>query len=131
MTPSSAPRLGDLERVVMERLWASPEGATVRDVHESLAARDLAYTTIMTVLDRLAKKGLVTRVREGKAWRYAAAHSQESLTAQAMRATMEQLDVDDRKAAMLHFLGDASPGEIADLKAALTELERRQPGPST
>ncbi len=116
----------------MEQLWASSQGATVRDVHEALASdRDLAYTTVMTVLDRLAKKGLATRVREGKAWRYAASQSPESLTAQAMRATMDQLDVDDRKAALLHFLDDASPGEIADLKAALGELERRQPGLAT
>ena len=113
----------------MEQLWANPAGATVREVHEALADRDLAYTTVMTVLDRLAKKDLATRVREGKAWRYAASQTEESLTAQAMRATMEQLDVDDRKAAMLHFLDDASPGEIADLKAALAELEGRQPGP--
>ena len=56
---TSAPRLGDLERVVMERLWdAGPtDGATVREVHEALEKdREIAYTTVMTVLDRLAKK---------------------------------------------------------------------------
>ena len=116
----------------MEQLWARPGGATVRDVHDALAAdRGLAYTTVMTVLDRLAKKGLASRVREGKAWRYAASHSEESLTAQAMRATMEQLDSHGRQAAMLHFLDDSSPGEIADLRAALAELERRKPDPAT
>ena len=50
-------RLGDLERAVMDHLWSTPEPQTVRQVHEALSAqRDLAYTTIMTVLQRLAKK---------------------------------------------------------------------------
>ena len=65
---SSSPRLGDLERVVMEHLWESvaehPEGVTVREVHTLFEGeREIAYTTVMTVLDRLAKKELVTRVR--------------------------------------------------------------------
>ena len=60
--------LGDLERAVMDHLWASTEPQTVRQVHESLAAdRALAYTTVMTVLDRLAKKEMVSRERGGRA----------------------------------------------------------------
>src|SRR3954463_14636009 len=53
-------RLGELERAVMDHLWSTREPQTVRQVHEALAARrDLAYTTIMTVLQRLPeeKKG--------------------------------------------------------------------------
>ena len=65
---TSAPRLGDLERVVMEHLWeaastggADFEGATVRQVHDRFEGeREIAYTTVMTVLDRLSKKSLVT-----------------------------------------------------------------------
>ncbi|MDT7732850.1 MAG: hypothetical protein QOE12_24, partial [Mycobacterium sp.] len=46
-------RLGDLERAVMDHLWSAPHPQTVRQVHESLSERrDLAYTTIMTVLQR-------------------------------------------------------------------------------
>lgn len=131
MTPTSAPRLGDLERTVMERLWDSPDGATVREVHEALAAdRQLAYTTVLTVLDRLAKKGLVTRTREGRAWRYAAKDSAESLTARAMRAHIDELHVDDRKAAILHFLDGATAEELADVRDALAELEVRAAGGS-
>ena len=70
-------RLGDLERAVMEELWttaeAHPEGRTVREVHDAIGVdRGLAYTTLMTVLDRMAKKGLVHRERDGRAWRYTA-----------------------------------------------------------
>lgn len=130
---TSTPRLGDLERVVMERLWhaatdggADFPGATVREVHASLESeRELAYTTVMTVLDRLAKKELVTRERDGRAWRYRPADTREALTAQTMRRTMDDMEVTDRRAALLHFLDGASSDEIADLKAALAEVEAR------
>ena len=127
--PNTAPRLGDLERVVMEQLWESsaqrPEGASVRDVLEALPAdRNLAYTTVMTVLDRLSKKGLVTRERDGRAWRYTPAGTRESLTAETMRASLG--DANDRRATLLHFLDGATPEELDDLRAALSEVEQRR-----
>lgn len=62
---------GDLEQAVMDVLWASPTAMSVRDVQAALAKeRDLAYTTVMTVMDRLAKKGQVTRELDGRAWQY-------------------------------------------------------------
>jgi len=110
----------------MEQLWNAADGATVREVHTALEAdREIAYTTVMTVLDRLAKKELVTRAREGRAWHYSAASTREALSAQAMRHTVDRLET-DRRAAMLHFLDDASPEEIDDLKSALAEVEARQ-----
>lgn len=109
----------------MDVLWQQGPELTVRQVLDGLTGRDLAYTTVMTVLDRLAKKDLVTRVRDGRAWRYAAAASREELTAASMRTGMESLDTDDRRAALLHFLGGADPDELADLRDALTEVERR------
>jgi predicted transcriptional regulator len=130
---TSAPRLGDLERVVMEHLWeaastggADFEGATVRQVHDRFEGeREIAYTTVMTVLDRLSKKSLVTRERDGRAWRYLPAATREALTAQTMRRTMTDMDLTDRRAALLHFLDGATTDEIADLKAALAEIEGR------
>jgi predicted transcriptional regulator len=123
---NNAVRLGDLERVVMEHLWNAAGGATVREVHSALEAdREIAYTTVMTVLDRLAKKEIVTREREGRAWRYFPANSREELSAQAIRHTVDRLET-DRRAAMLHFLDDATPEEIDDLKAALADVEARQ-----
>ena len=126
---SSAPRLGDLERTLMEQLWDSaahrPDGASVREVLEALPPeRGLAYTTVMTVLDRLSKKGLVTRERDGRAWRYTPAGTRESLTAETMRATLD--DASDRRATLLHFLDGATPEELDDLRAALSEVEQRR-----
>src|ERR1700709_2878226 len=78
-------RLGDLERAVMDHLWSTPEPQTVRQVHEDLAARrELAYTTVMTVLQRLAKKNLVSQIRDDRAHRYAPVHGRDELVAGLM-----------------------------------------------
>ncbi len=67
-------RMGDLERAVMEQLWSTRElGHRARPcTRRSAAERDVAYTTVMTVMDRLAKKGLVKQRREGRAYLYQA-----------------------------------------------------------
>ena len=101
-------------------------GATVREVHDRLSGeREIAYTTVMTVLDRLAKKDLVTRERDGRAWRYFPADTREALTAQTMRRTLDDMEVTDRRTALLHFLDGATSDELDDLKAALAEIESR------
>lgn len=110
----------------MDTLWSHGPELSVRDVMDKMAGdKDLAYTTIMTVLDRLAKKGMATRTRDGRAWRYTAASSREELAATALRTTLESVQA-DRTLAMMHFLDDASPAELDDLRAALAEVERRQ-----
>ena len=77
---------GELEQAVMDILWSRPSRRSVREVHELLSTdRDLAYTTVMTVLDRLAKKGLLLRNLEGRAWLYAPARSRvEEATAEVL-----------------------------------------------
>lgn len=111
----------------MEQLWALPEDGwlSVREVHERLVDRDLAYTTVMTVLDRLAKKDLVGRERAGRAWRYRAAASRDQLTAEVLQSSLAPLAPDDRKAALLSFLDNASADDIDVLRAGLAEVERK------
>jgi predicted transcriptional regulator len=125
-------RLGDLERAVMEHLWETaqshPDGQTVREVHDSIGVeRGLAYTTLMTVLDRMAKKELVHRERDGRAWRYTAASTREELTSETLHHTLGELARDTRRTALLHFLDESTPEEIDELRAALAELEARRP----
>jgi predicted transcriptional regulator len=68
-------RLGSLESELMEQIWPLEE-VSVRDLHSKLAPR-LAYTTIMTTLDRLYKKGLLCRRKAGKAYVYFPALSEK------------------------------------------------------
>jgi len=110
----------------MEQLWAAPSAAlTVREVHERLATtRELAYTTVMTVLDRLAKKQLTERERDGKAWRYRAAAPREELAADLMRDALDQAG--DRREALVRFVGQVSDEEAALLREALSRLDSQE-----
>jgi len=107
--------LGDLEREVMTQLWNAGEPLTVRQVHERLSRdRELAYTTVMTVLDRLAKKGVVTQQRADRAYRYAPAQTREEMTAALMLdALSSSPDGATRDAALAHFVGRLSPQALA------------------
>ena len=150
--------LGELERAVMEVLWARgaaaeptaatagqrrpaatgepATGATVREVTEALADRGLAYTTVMTVLDRLAGKGMVVRERDGRAWRYQPAATRETYIARLM---LDALDLAQpgaataagagggRGAALAWFARSVSGDEAEVLRAALEEQPRRRP----
>ena len=73
----SALSLGDLEKAVMERMWDGGECA-VRDLHAEYNGK-LAYTTLMTTVDRLHKKGLLERRKDGKAFIYKPVLSREEL----------------------------------------------------
>jgi predicted transcriptional regulator len=104
--------LGDLEREVMRQLWDASEPLTVRQVYERLLReRDLAYTTVMTVLDRLAKKKMVVQQRDDRAYRYAAAQTREQMTATLMMDALSSAP--DQDAALAFFLGQLPPGILA------------------
>jgi predicted transcriptional regulator len=124
-------QLGDLERSVMETLWhAGEQWLTVRDVHDQLSkGRDIAYTTVMTVLDRMTRKQIVEREREGRAWKYRPSQSRGEMTAEVMRQALgefaEEANAHDRAAALVAFVGDASDADRKALREALAELERR------
>ncbi len=114
----------------METLWDAPaEGEdagwmTVRAVHGVLVARrDIAYTTVMTVLDRLTRKDLVVRERDGRAYRYRPADNRGAMTAEAMRGALDQVTSSDRAAALVAFVGEASLADREALREALARLE--------
>ena len=118
-------RLGDLERAVMDHLWSGSQPQTVRQVHEALSEqRDLAYTTVMTVLQRLAKKNLVSQIRDDRAHRYAPVHGRDELVAGLMVDALDQAaDTGDRQAALVHFVERVGADEAEALRRALDELE--------
>jgi predicted transcriptional regulator len=118
-------RLGELERAIMDVLWEAPEPLTVRQVSGQLTERDLAHTTVMTVLDRLAKKGFARRGRDGRAWRYRAAESREAYVTELMLNALDQTG--DRQAALARFVRSVSGAEARALRRALEALEAFDP----
>src|SRR5690606_19978993 len=122
--------LGELERTVMEVLWAredaGDQAATARDVSRALAGdRDLAHTTVMTVLDRLAKKGFLERERDGRAWRYRPVASREDYVTELMLGALNETG--DRDAALAHFVRSVSEDEIDVIRQTLAGLTSKEP----
>ncbi len=109
--------LGELERAVMDVLWAAPRPCTARDVRDALAGRELAMTTVLTVLGRLERKGLVSRTRDGRAHRYHASASREDHIAALMRDALD--GAPDRGAVLVRFLGGMPPEDQAALRNLL------------
>ncbi|MCY7341776.1 MAG: BlaI/MecI/CopY family transcriptional regulator [Pseudonocardia sp.] len=109
--------LGELERAVMETLWSAASTLTARDVQDALAGRDLATTTVLTVLGRLERKGLVSREREGRAHRYRSVASREDHVAELMNDALDATP--DRGAALARFLGSIPAAERASLRDLL------------
>ncbi|MBL7490406.1 BlaI/MecI/CopY family transcriptional regulator [Frankia sp. AgB1.9] len=122
-------RLGDLERSVMDVLWDSVGWLTAREVAARLHhERDLAYTTVLTVLERLERKGFVQRQRAARAHRYKAADAREVVVADAMLEALGTAD--DRGSALVRFVGAVSAEEAEILRRALalpTVVEPTEP----
>ena len=75
-------RFGELEAVIMDRLWEWGRPVLVREVVDDLRdERGLAYTTVMTVMENLYRKGWLRRERDGRAWRYEPTGSRSGYTA--------------------------------------------------
>jgi predicted transcriptional regulator len=120
-------RLGDLELAVLEHLWDSDRPQTVRQVHDGLRTqRRLAYTTVMTVLQRLSAKDLVLQIRDDRAYQYAPAQSQDELIADLMVDVLDQFtDRGVRHSTLMIFLERVGVDEVEALRHALAEVGER------
>jgi predicted transcriptional regulator len=116
--------LGELERAVMEAIWAKQASSTetavtARDVSSTLPNH--AYTTVLTILGRLCRKGLVEAVRDGKTHHYFATGSRESYIAQLMHEALDATS--DREAALVHFARSVDPAQARILRSVLDRLD--------
>ena len=111
--------LGELERRVMDVLWGSTgRRLTGRQIADELP--DRAYTTVLTILERLRRKNLVERTKEGKAHRFAATASRETYMAELMVEALGSAQ--DRRAVLVRFAEVVSPEEAVVLRQALEDL---------
>src|SRR6266487_4083410 len=112
---------GQLESKIMDTLWDSGRPATVREVLGELrGSRDIAYTTVMTVMDNLYRKGFLQRERDGRAYRYSPTTSREQYVAELMRDALASST--DYAAALMHFTEQLSEDESVALRTALRRL---------
>jgi predicted transcriptional regulator len=115
--------LGALEERVMRAVWDHPPG-TVREVADRMRGdADRAYTTVMTTLDRLFRKGLLEREKDGQAWRYRARFDRETWERRVADALAAELVAHGE--AGLAALVDATVDErLLDRLAWLVEQRR-------
>jgi predicted transcriptional regulator len=118
--PGRVRPLGDLEAAIMELLWDSGASRLVREVVADLGPqRPLAYTTVMTVMDNLHRKGWLIRERDGRAWRYAPAVSRQAYTARLMNDALATST--DRAGALARFAEQIAEEDAEALARALDE----------
>lgn len=118
------PRFGDLEAVIMDRVWCSESPVLVRDVVEAIQGdREIAFTTVQTVMEILYRKGWLARTKEGRAYRYWAPRPREEYTAALLGEAFDTTS--DRGAAFSRLLQDLEPDEVAELSQALDEAKVR------
>ncbi|MEE1620247.1 BlaI/MecI/CopY family transcriptional regulator [Zafaria sp. Z1313] len=115
--------LGELERSVMDLLWDSDGARTANELRDDLAqaggddGKELAVTTVLTVLARLEKKHLVARERDTRPHRYRAVTSREEHTVELMNEALG--NVMDREAVLARFVGGISAEEAEALRRIL------------
>jgi predicted transcriptional regulator len=121
------PPIPELERLVMEEIWAQGE-ATVRSVRDALNAHagqpERAYTTVLTILQRLDAKGLVHRIRAGKTDVYTAALAREEYLGARADAEVSELLAQYGELALVQFarrMAALDPERLAALRRLAAE----------
>jgi len=111
---------GQLERAIMEVVWAGDRPYQVREVRERLSyGRPVAYTTVMTVMTILHGKGVLRREMHGRAWRYWAAESREEHDARLMAEVLRSGG--NRRLTIRRFVERASGEELQTLRVAVDD----------
>lgn len=117
---STVRALGELEMEVMGVLWSEAGWTTPGEMQAKLT-RPLAYTTVMTVMSRLHRKGLLQRQRDGRAYAYAPVMTREEWLAAQMRSTLTRSP--DRSSVLARFVERLDPDQVTQLRRMIRSRE--------
>lgn len=119
---------GELQTQIMAVIWRTGEG-TVEQVRAGLPPRYRgAYTTVQTVLNRLADRGLLKRAKEGKGFVYRPKISESDYVASSIERTLAGASSQARQTALAQLLGGIDGGELSDLQQLAREIEAKRKG---
>lgn len=119
-------QLGELEAEVMNVCWERGQ-ATVHDVRDAMQpGRDLAYTTVMTVMTRLEEKGMLRRHKEGRAYVYTPVHRREQVAGSLLRSLVDRFYKGAALPAIAHLLQTEEDVDEAELKRLEALLRARR-----
>ena len=120
--------LGELEKEIMEVMWANKQPLTVRIVYESISGRrKIAYTTVMTIMGRLTKKGFLKTKASGKAYIYQTSLSKDKFLTKVSRQIIKNLMSNFGDVAIAHFAQELDKIP-ADKKKRLLKLLKEKDG---
>jgi len=128
MDRQSLDRLGELQRAVMEVVWKLGQ-ASVHDVLKQLGRRKKpAYTTVLTVLQKLEKAGWLEHRAEGKSYVYTPARSRDEAGAGSVRGFLARVFEGDAVAMFQHLIreSDLSNEELSELRAMIDEKRKER-----
>jgi predicted transcriptional regulator len=118
--------LGDLETDIMELIWRESP-ASVRQVHEHLAReRSIAYTTVMTVMGRLAEKGLLKREQHGRAYLYIPTQNREEFCSETIDTVMQGLLGGFGEPVLSHFVDTVGSQDMDKLDELVRLIEQKK-----
>ena len=115
---------GELEMAIMDVMWAAESPCVVREVRERLSYdRPVAYTTVMTVMDILYRKGVLQRAKDGRAWQYWPTEQREEHDARVMTEVLRSGG--NAELTMRRFFERISDDEMERLRSAMFSAARR------
>ena len=118
------PIQGELQTQVMATLWRLGAG-TVEQVRQALPSRyQGAYTTVQTVLNRLAERGLLSREREGRGIVYRPRVSEAEYLSRTIRRTLAGASTDARQAALADLIGGMDKAELGEVQKLAKDVGR-------
>ncbi|AVX21068.1 MAG: BlaI/MecI/CopY family transcriptional regulator [Bacillota bacterium] len=117
--------LGELEAEIMEIVWQHDRPVTVREVYEELRERrSIAYTTVMTIMSRLAEKELLQKTQESNYYLYSPVYSREEFTTKVVSLVLDGLLADFAQPVLSHLvekIQDEDEEKLAQLEQLIRE----------
>ena len=124
--PKLNPIQGELQTQIMAALWRLDAG-TVEQVRAALPSRYRgAYTTVQTVLNRLAERGMVKRRKIGNAFEYQPSITEDEYLSRTISDTLAGASSDARRAALARLIGHLDAGELTELQELAKDIDRRR-----
>ena len=117
---------GELQEQVMRVVWRQ-NGGTVEDVRSALPhSHRGAYTTVQTILNRLAERGLLKRETVGKAISYSAEISESDYLAQSLNRALEGASEEARRAALAALVGTLNKPELDEIRSLANQIDHKR-----
>lgn len=117
---------GELQLQLMSAMWRLQEG-TVEQIRQAVPARyQSAYTTVQTVLNRLAERGMLTRQRRGNTIVYAPAISEDEYVAQTVESALSSATPGARDAVLARLIGGLEKDELSELRKLAKDIDAKR-----